>query len=173
MNNTDLSGLMSIAMKDGSHPAQLMVGLPVNEYDDAWYWIKDAKFAALLNRAAGSSTQTSTSASLSSLLIAAPDIATAIDIISDALVQKLAKLMMVPAADIDSARPLSTYGVDSLVAVEVRNWMAKEMLVEVSVFEIMANVPMRQLAADLAGKSRLLTASRELGNQEGEGTRAS
>jgi hypothetical protein len=41
--------------------------------------------------------------------------------------------------------------------VEVRNWIAKEIQVELSVFDIMALVPMRQLAADLAAKSRLLS----------------
>jgi hypothetical protein len=90
---------------------------------------------------------------------------TAVDIICEDVVDKLAKLMIVPASDIDPGKPLSTYGVDSLVAVEVRNWMAKEMLVEVSVFEIMANVPMRQLAVDLAGKSRVLEQLRAEGNQ--------
>jgi hypothetical protein len=40
--------------------------------------------------------------------------------------------------------------------VEVRNWIAKEIQVEVSVFDIMALVPMRQLAVDLAAKSKLL-----------------
>ncbi|XEV01322.1 hypothetical protein FSHL1_006609 [Fusarium sambucinum] len=46
--------------------------------------------------------------------------------------------------------------VDSLVAVEVRNWIAKEAVVEVSVFDVMANIPMRQLAAELAAKSKVL-----------------
>lgn len=58
---------------------------------------------------------------------------------------------------VDPGKPLSAYGVDSLVAVEVRNWIAKEIQVELSVFDIMALVPMRQLAADLAAKSRLLS----------------
>lgn len=104
----------------------------------------------------GSQSATGTSISLSSELEKATDMMSAVDIICDAMVDKLAKLMMVPSADIDPGKPLSTYGVDSLVAVEVRNWMAKEMAVEVSVFEIMANVPMRQLALDLAGKSKVL-----------------
>jgi hypothetical protein len=157
MNNNDLHGLMAIAMKGSqAHPAQIMIGLPTNEYKDSWYWIQDGKFVSLLNRAQGHQSGAGTSISLSDELMKATDFMTAVDIICGSMVDKLAKLMMVPASDIDPGKPLSTYGVDSLVAVEVRNWMAKEILVEVSVFEIMANVPMRQLAVDLAGKSRVL-----------------
>jgi hypothetical protein len=157
MLNSDLHGLMAIAMKGTqAHPPQVMIGLPTNEYKDSWYWIQDGKFASLLNRAQGSSSQTSATISLSNELTKATDLVAAVDLICNAMVEKLAKLMMVPALDIDPSKPLSTYGVDSLVAVEVRNWMAKEMLVEVSVFEIMANVPMRQLAVDLAAKSKVL-----------------
>jgi hypothetical protein len=157
MNDNDLHGFMAIAMKcTEAHPAQIMVGLPTNEYKDSWYWIQDGKFASLLNLTHRHQSSTETTVSLSDQLMKVTDLMAAIDLICGAMVDKLAKLMMVPASDIDPVKPLSTYGVDSLVAVEVRNWMAKEILVEVSVFEIMANVPMRQLAVDLAGKSRSL-----------------
>jgi hypothetical protein len=157
MNNDDLHGLMAIAMKGSqAHPAQIMIGLPINEYNDSWYWIEDGKFASLLNRAQGHQSNTGSSISLSDELMRVTDFSTAIDLICEAIVDKLAKFMMMPATDIDPGKPLSRYGVDSLVAVELRNWVAKEILVEVSVFDIMANVPMRQLAGDLASKSRVL-----------------
>jgi len=171
MNNSDLHGLMAIAMKGTeAHPSQVMVGLPVNKYSDSWYWIQDGKFASLLNRAQGNQSAIRSSVSLSDELQKATDFVTAVDIICEAVFDKLAKLMMVPASDIDPGKPLSTYGVDSLVGVEVRNWMAKEMLVEVSVFKIMANVPMRQLAVDLAGKSKVLEQLRAEGSQEINGS---
>jgi hypothetical protein len=44
------------------------------------------------------------------------------------------------------------------VAVEVRNWIAREMAVECSVFDVMQNVPITQLAQTLAEKSKLLIA---------------
>ena len=64
--------------------------------------------------------------------------------------------MTVQASEIGPGKSLCTYGVDSLVAVEVKNWMVKEMSVGAVVFEIMANVYMRQLPVDLAGKGRVL-----------------
>ncbi|KAJ6045303.1 Highly reducing polyketide synthase [Penicillium canescens] len=158
MQNSDLHALMSIAMEDTpAHPAQVMCGLPTNEYSEAWYWIQDGKFASLLNTAQGGNTAMGSSISLGVELARMTDMTAAVDLIHKSLVEKLAKLMMVPMVDIDPGKPLSAYGVDSLVAVEVRNWIAKEIQVELSVFDIMALVPMRQLAADLAAKSKLLS----------------
>ncbi|KAF5554613.1 polyketide synthase [Fusarium mexicanum] len=141
MHKSDLHGLMATALQGSDvHPPQVMFGLPYNEHDDAWYWIHDQRFAALRKTAAGSGVEGSTGVSLRDNLYAA----------------RLAKLMMMPESDIDTGKPLSSYGVDSLVAVEVRNWIAKEAVVEVSVFGVMANIPMRQLAADMAVKSKVL-----------------
>ncbi|KZL70949.1 polyketide synthase (beta-ketoacyl synthase domain-containing protein) [Colletotrichum tofieldiae] len=159
MHKSDLHGLMATALEGSdAHPPQVMCGLPYNEHDDAWYWILDQRFAGLRKTAAGSGAGGSASVSLRDELVRcgkADD--EAVHLITSALVQRLAKLMMMPEDDVDAGKPLSAYGVDSLVAVEVRNWIAKEVAVEVSVFDIMANIPMRQLATDLAGKSKLLT----------------
>ncbi|RYP64365.1 hypothetical protein DL771_008810 [Monosporascus sp. 5C6A] len=54
-----------------------------------------------------------------------------------ALVKRLAHALGVAAVDIDEQRPLSEYGVDSLMAVELRNWMRHDFGAAVAVFEIM------------------------------------
>ncbi|KAK0731947.1 hypothetical protein B0H67DRAFT_476345 [Lasiosphaeris hirsuta] len=59
---------------------------------------------------------------------------------------------MMPVGDIDYGRPPNAYGVGSLAAVEVRNWIKREMAVDVSVFEVMASVLMHRLASELVGK---------------------
>jgi hypothetical protein len=65
----------------------------------AWYWIKDGKFASLLNQAEGGGMTTGKAISLGAELARTTDIITAIDLICDALVDRLAKLMMVPVSD--------------------------------------------------------------------------
>jgi hypothetical protein len=160
MYTSDLHGLLSAAIEGPSHhPSQVMCGLPFNEHDDAWYWMADARFAALRNLAAGSSTNTGQAISLREELTRCGSVSEeAVQLITAAMMQRLASLMMIPEADIDAGRPLSAYGVDSLVAVEVRNWIAREMAVECSVFDVMQNVPITQLAQTLAEKSKLLIA---------------
>ncbi|EMD84807.1 hypothetical protein COCC4DRAFT_179820 [Bipolaris maydis ATCC 48331] len=158
MQTSDLHGLLATAIEGPSkHPGQVMCGLPFNEHDDAWYWICDARFGALRNLAAGTSANKGQVVSLREELMRCGTISEeAVQIITKAMVQRLASLMMTPEEDIDAGKPLSAYGVDSLVAVEVRNWIAREMAVECSVFDIMQNIPMTQLACNLAEKSKLL-----------------
>lgn len=162
MHNSDLHGLIATAMEGSdAHPAEVMCGLPFNEYDPKWYWMDDNRFAGLRNLSSGTSSALSSATSLKDDLSQCADMSAATQLISNAMAERLARLMMIPATDVDVVKPLSAYGVDSLVAVEVRNWIAKEMLVEVSVFEIMANVPMSQLAADLAAKSKVVRVGKE------------
>lgn len=100
MQNSDLHSLMSIAMEGNSaHPAQVMCGLPTNEYSESWYWIQDGKFASLLNTAQGGSTAIGSSISLGVELARMTDMTAAVDLICESMVEKLAKLMMVPMLD--------------------------------------------------------------------------
>ncbi|PVI00072.1 polyketide synthase PksD [Periconia macrospinosa] len=59
-------------------------------------------------------------------------------IVLDSLVRKIARALSIKAEDVDVEKPLHLYGVDSLVAVELRNWIAKEFAAEVPVFELMS-----------------------------------
>lgn len=164
MQKNDFHGLMASTLEGPASllengrpvPPQVMMGLPIGEYSEAWYWITDGKFAALLNQVKGKVNGDGAGISLREELSRTTDKRAAIDLICDALVERVAKLMMVPATDIDISKPLTSYGLDSLVAVEVRNWIAENIQVEVSVFEVMENTPMRQLATDLANRSKFL-----------------
>ncbi|KAH8692262.1 polyketide synthase [Talaromyces proteolyticus] len=77
-------------------------------------------------------------------------------IVQGALVAKLAKYVMTAAEDIDTNLPVSSYGVDSLVAAELRNWCVAEIEAEVSVFEFLNAIPISTLAYQIAEKSTLL-----------------
>lgn len=79
-------------------------------------------------------------------------------IIADALVGKMAELFNLLSTEIDQAKPMSYYGVESLVAVEVRNWLGTAAKTKVSVFEILQTSSIQELAALAAGRSELLVA---------------
>ncbi|KAK8115468.1 hypothetical protein PG984_011970 [Apiospora sp. TS-2023a] len=55
-------------------------------------------------------------------------------VVLESLAQKLARGL----SDVDVKRPLHLYGVDSLVALELRNWIGKEFAADVPVFELMS-----------------------------------
>ncbi|OTA96302.1 hypothetical protein M434DRAFT_375109 [Hypoxylon sp. CO27-5] len=80
-------------------------------------------------------------------------------IVAAALAKKLARALSVPEEDIDTTRPAHSYGVDSLVAVELRFWFSNEMKADISVFSILANDPILALGRLAAGKSEYLLKS--------------
>ena len=79
-------------------------------------------------------------------------------VVADALTRKLAKALSMPGDDIDPGKPMHVYGVDSLVAVEMRNWLAKELRADVAVFELMGNTSIASLGPLIAVKSQYLPA---------------
>ncbi|KAG9201298.1 hypothetical protein G6514_005846 [Epicoccum nigrum] len=71
------------------------------------------------------------------LFATAASASSASSIVTLSLTHKLARAISIPAPDIDVAKPLHSYGVDSLVAVELRNWLAKEFGAKIAVFRLM------------------------------------
>lgn len=59
-------------------------------------------------------------------------------IICDALSRKIASHLSVPVENINSSHPVSEYGVDSHVAVDLRNWVSRSMDCTVPILEILA-----------------------------------
>ncbi|OHF03816.1 KR domain-containing protein [Colletotrichum orchidophilum] len=86
------------------------------------------------------------------LVKAAADLPTASEIVTQGLVQKLAKSLSVPIETLDAGKPAYVVGVDSLIAVEVRYWFMKQLLVEVPVFEILKNQSITDLCQQVASK---------------------
>lgn len=80
----------------------------------------------------------------------------AIPLVFEALRAKIAALFAFSVNRIDSSSPLSDFGVDSHVAVELRNWISKVLESSVSILEILASGSVLQLAAQIASRSRLV-----------------
>jgi NAD(P)-dependent dehydrogenase (short-subunit alcohol dehydrogenase family) len=82
----------------------------------------------------------------------APGVADAAQIVSDALVNKLCKVLARAPDSFDRAQPLHVYGVDSLVAVELRNWFLQGLKVDVAVFEILGGSTCETIGRGVAEK---------------------
>lgn len=90
------------------------------------------------------------------LLAAADSHDDATDIIYDAIVLKLSIALNIEAQDVDPAKPLYMFGVDSLVAVELRTWLFKEIGAEVAIFDMMRGASIRAVAASVASRSKFV-----------------
>ncbi|KAF2794878.1 putative polyketide synthase [Melanomma pulvis-pyrius CBS 109.77] len=79
------------------------------------------------------------------------------DIVGEAIIQKLGKSLadMQDISSIDRHRQLQMYGVDSLLAVELRNWIAKEFKAEIDVFETQGASTLEILSRLVARRSQI------------------
>ena len=57
--------------------------------------------------------------------------------VSDRILKKLSQLLYVAENDIDMTRPITTYGIDSMVAAELRSWLFVTYATDVSLFNML------------------------------------
>ena len=95
-----------------------------------------------------------TAANYATLFASAGSLSEAGEMVAQGLARKLSKALSMPAEDIDTSKPLHAYGVDSLLAVELRNWFAKEMNADVAIFTIMGGSSIAAVSATVASLSK-------------------
>lgn len=77
-------------------------------------------------------------------------------ILLNGLTQKISSMMMVPVEDLKPGRAIADFGLDSLVAVELRNFIARELSASVPVMDIVGSVSLQSLADLVASRSSLM-----------------
>ncbi len=94
--------------------------------------------------------------SITELLESSSSMAAAEEIVVTAFITKLCKLLSLTPDTVDVEKPLFTYGVDSLIALEIRNWIGRVFSAEIPVLVIMSPEPISFLTAAITKKSRHL-----------------
>ena len=140
------------------------------------YWTRKPLFSILrqqihANKPANSNDSISSAIDYEYLIRTAASQPAAEVVVVQALREKLAAGLSIPVADIDVEKAIYSFGIDSLVALELRNWFIKEMKADVTILDIMQSQSVRTLGAFAAGKSdfRQSTAGSE-GSVEGKDT---
>ncbi|KAK5992090.1 Highly reducing polyketide synthase azaB [Cladobotryum mycophilum] len=78
------------------------------------------------------------------------------EVLVEALRVRLAEILgMSTPGDVDAEVPLTSYGIDSLVAVELRNWVVLNVVSEISIFDITQSTSLNDLASRI--KERLVS----------------
>ncbi|KAH8782685.1 putative polyketide synthase [Diaporthe sp. PMI_573] len=129
-----------------------------------WYLSSsDARFAIMAKtgtRTAGARGSDGSNAtgkdSVQSRLAAADSVATGSAVVLEALVDFVAKMLHTTPAEVDTHRFLHSYGIDSLTAIELINWALRDCKALLTVFDVMAAVPITVTADKIAANSSLL-----------------
>jgi hypothetical protein len=83
----------------------------------------------------------------------------AIETTQFAIKQKLSHLLAMPADEVRADRSVASLGMDSLIAVELRNWITTKLEAQVQMFELMSSMPFTELSTTIAKRSRLINAA--------------
>lgn len=79
--------------------------------------------------------------------------AEAAEVVTWALSQRVATLLAIPEERLDMFKPMHSYGIDSLTAVDIRNWVAKTFDVDIAVFDILGGATFASAGSAIASKA--------------------
>ena len=123
--------------------AHLLTGLEASKLvkmNDADYlWHRDARVGSLVQAIedlSHSQTKKTTRTTVIDKLRAAPR-GEMRKLVTRAIIEKLAKLLFMPVDEIDAIRAVSNYGMDSMVAAELRNWIIHTFEIDVPFLELL------------------------------------
>ncbi|KAH6677568.1 putative lovastatin nonaketide synthase [Halenospora varia] len=166
INEKEIHHIFLAAIAGKSHdkpvPAQLTTGIIGGEVlrslMESAAWARDSKFMLLRKADGQSSSGSGTDDPTREAFIGAESLPEAAGVVETALVSRLAKALFISPEDINIEQPLHAYGVDSLIAVEIRNWILKELKSEISILDILSPLPIQGLAVKIAEGSKILPA---------------
>ncbi|KAJ5628253.1 type I iterative polyketide synthase [Penicillium lividum] len=122
------------------------------------FWAQDAKFSGLYESAKaklGSREGLSgPSVPLNVQLSSAENKEGALQIAYAALAAKLSQVLQISLEDMDPSVTIASLGLDSLVAIEIRNWIAREANANVQVLELLSSGSLLALAEIILNKSQ-------------------
>lgn len=123
------------------------------------FWTDDAKFKGMrlaAEEAAAQDASANTVVSFNAALKAAKTSAEAEEVVCKGLVDKISTVLMLDAEDMDVTRSLSHYPLDSLVAIEIRNFITREFEANLQVLELLSSGSIQTLARAVVGKSKIV-----------------
>ena len=104
------------------------------------FYLDDPRFSILARTGVWEQELTSTcgdSVSVQTLIAQAKSLPEAAEYVLEALVKRVAKMLHTSTLEIDTARFVHSYGIDSLVAIEIVNWALKEIKATITVFDVL------------------------------------
>lgn len=78
-------------------------------------------------------------------------------LICEMLIERISAHLTIAGESVNPANAISEYGVDSHVAIELRNWISKTMESTIPILEILASSSLLELAGKIASKSQLVS----------------
>ena len=76
-------------------------------------------------------------------------------VVSQALIEKFSITLSALQGDVDMHKPLAAHGVDSLLVVKLRSWIAKQFLADIAMFEITGGSTLSSVSLLVTARSKM------------------
>lgn len=167
---TDIRGLVTAAIRKefdaacGGHCVAGFEAVKTTPLSEQPFWVTDTKLSHLLRLstlagegAAVESANNGTEIPPAFAIRQSKSHEDATAVTGAAILGKISSILMRPIEELDPAAPISVYGLDSLVAIEIRNWITRELEANLQILEILTSDSMAALAEMILAKSGILT----------------
>ncbi|KAM7198885.1 putative polyketide synthase [Naviculisporaceae sp. PSN 640] len=159
VSEQEVLALLNAAVRGACSP-QVLTGLKLHlSASGQWpYYASDPRFAELkaqcLEEAERAGLVTKKTESPGNAFRAAKSDEEAASIAGQGILQKLSEVLTISMDDLDAARNITSYGLDSLTAIELRNWIAKELRANLQILELLSSGTVNDLAALIVQKTK-------------------
>ena len=135
---------------------QTITGVKLDSTRSLPFWAIDSKMASILPTPTGTVNDSDDNSGplISDMLNRCGSNDEATCIVCEALTTRLCTRLLTQKAELDVHKNMDALGLDSLVAIEIRNWMAREVDVDLSLLEFMKVTTLFQSSQVAASKSR-------------------
>ncbi|KAI0838660.1 ketoacyl-synt-domain-containing protein [Hypoxylon sp. FL0890] len=159
ISEAEVLGLLAVATS-GKCSAQCVTGLKLvpNNTGALPYYAEDPRFAHLKAaaiasiRAAGKDSGQAMSYRNAFRAAASKDEARQVAV--KGVLQKLSEVLSVALNDVDAQRSMASYGLDSLTAIEVRNWITRELGATLEILELLTSANVTDLAELIVSRTK-------------------
>ncbi|PLB49865.1 putative LovB-like polyketide synthase [Aspergillus steynii IBT 23096] len=161
---------LSIADDHGRDAHQIITGVNLRRPD--YYWATEPRFQNLYanHDFAGSGSGSGAQKNLMAQLQEASDEASRTEILTMCFLEKIAAVLSVDQATLQPNRSLADYGLDSIVAIEIRQWFFQTVAVEIAMFDVLNSGSIQALVDKVAKMIVLGTSEVQTTTQQGEST---
>jgi hypothetical protein len=163
MSEADVLALVESAVAGKQGTDQCITGLHFEDASSLPYFASDGKFSVLREAALAKSADANTSSASAKLPIAkrlqqASNVEEAQELVAAGLRQKLGAILMISPEDIETqsaTMSISSIGLDSLNAIELRNWISRDLQAYLQVLELLTSGSVHDLGLLVLKKTTL------------------
>jgi hypothetical protein len=159
VNEVELHALIAAAISGKMSSAcsnHCITGLDIVPGSRTPAWMLDSKFSCIRPSDLDTAAKSTAKVSLSQSLKQASSVGEAEALVYGGLVDKVSTILMIVKDEIDGRQPIAAYGLDSLVAVEIRNWITRETGASLQVLELLSSGSLIALSQLVVKKSALI-----------------